>query len=176
MLQQPETGASMSKLFPVARIALLAIAITATASGCGWFHKGSKLYSGAVDARPLEVPPPLDTSATTASTTASSATSSATQQAAAQTSSLGFSVPGSRDDVYAKLGNALGGVPGAVIANRAPLLGAYDVNYAGSNFLVRVSAGEGGTSYVAAVDPRGLPATGDAAKRLVAALKAALAP
>jgi hypothetical protein len=103
-------------------------------------------------------------------------TSSGAQQSAAQASSLGFTVAGSRDDVYVKLGTALGGVTGAVIANRAPLLGAYDVNYAGSNFLVRVSAGEGGNSYVAAVDPRGLPATGDAARRLVAALKATLAP
>jgi hypothetical protein len=166
----------MSKLSPVVRVAALAVAITATASGCGWFHKGSKLYAGPVESRPLEVPPPLDTSASTTSVTASSVTAAGTQQAAARSSSLGFTVPGARDDVFAKLGTALGGVPGAVIANRAPLLGAYDVNYAGSNFLVRVSAGEGGNSYVAAVDPRGLPATGDAARRLVAALKAQLAP
>jgi hypothetical protein len=175
MLPQPEAGVSMSKLSPVARVAFLAVAVAATTSGCGWFHKGSKLYAGSEDTRPLEVPPPLDTSAG-ASSTSASATSSGTQQSAAQASSLGFTVPGARDDVYAKLGTALGGVPGAVIANRAPLLGAYDVNYAGSNFLVRVSAGEGGNSYVAAVDPRGLPATGDAARRLVAALKAAIAP
>jgi hypothetical protein len=108
--------------------------------------------------------------------TASSVTAAGTQQAAAQSSSLGFTVPGARDVVFARLGTALGGVPGAVVAILAPLLGAYDVNYAGSNFLVRVSAGEGDTSYVAAVDPRGLPATGDAARRLVAALKAQLAP
>ncbi|WP_133479071.1 hypothetical protein [Cognatilysobacter segetis] len=165
----------MSKLSPV-RVALLAVAVAATATGCGWFHKGSKLYSGPVESRPLEVPPPLDTSATTASATASSMTSSGAQQAAAQSSSLGFTVAGSREDAYAKLGTALGSVPGAVIANRAPLLGAYDVNYGGSNFLVRVSAGAGGNSYVAAIDPRGLPATGDAARRLVAALKASLAP
>jgi len=164
----------MSKLSPVVRVALLAVVVSATASGCGWFHKGSKLYSGPVESRPLEVPPPLDTSAGASATTASSVTSSGAQQAAAQASSLGFSVVGTRDDVFAKLGSALEGVPGAVVANRAPLLGAYDVNYAGANFLVRVSAGEGGSSYVAAVDPRGLPATGDAAKRLVAALKAAL--
>ena len=165
----------MSKLSPVVRVALLAVAVTAT-SGCGWFHKGSKLYSGPVESRPLEVPPPLDTSASSATATASGVTSSGAQQAAAQASSLGFTVAGERDDVYAKLGTALAAVPGAVVANRAPLLGAYDVNYAGSNFLVRVSAGEGGKSYVAAVDPRGLPATGDAARRLVAALKATLAP
>ena len=166
----------MSKLSPALRVALVGVAVAATASGCGWFHKGSKLYSGPAESRPLEVPPPLDTSATGTASGAGSVTSSGTQQAAAQASSLGFTVAGSREDVYAKLGTALAGVQGAVIANRAPLLGAYDVNYAGSNFLVRVSAGTGGNSYVAAVDPRGLPATGDAARRLVAALKAALAP
>jgi hypothetical protein len=52
------------------------------------------------------------------------------------------------------------------------LLGSYDVNYEGSNFLVRVVAVEAG-SYVSAVDPRGLPATGSAPK-LMAALKAKL--
>lgn len=166
----------MSKLSSVARVVLLGVAITATASGCGRFHRSSKLYSGPVESRPLEVPPPLDTSTPSTSASGSSATASGAQQSAAQASSLGFAVPGSRDDVYARLGTALGGISGAVIANRAPLLGAYDVNYAGANFLVRVSTGTGGNSYVAAVDPRGLPATGDSARRLVAALKAAMAP
>lgn len=165
----------MSQSFPVVRASLLAAAILATASGCSWFHKGSKLYAGPAESRPLEVPPELDTSASTRANTASGVTASGTQQAATQASALGFNAAGSRDEVFAKVGEALAGVPGAVIANRAPLLGAYDVNYAGSNFLVRVSAAAGG-SYVSAVDPRGLPATGDAAKRLVAALKAAIAP
>ncbi|TZF90574.1 hypothetical protein [Cognatilysobacter lacus] len=166
----------MSQLSNVVRATLLTVAITATSSGCGWFHKGSKLYAGPVESRALEVPPDLDTSTASGATSASSVTSSAAQQSASQSSSLGFTVAGSRDEVFAKLGTALAAVPGASIANRAPLIGAYDVNYAGSNFLVRVAAGTGGNSYVAAVDPRGLPATGDAAKRLVAALKAALAP
>lgn len=159
----------------IVRATLLAAAVAASATGCGWFHKGSKLYAGPAESRPLEVPPELDTSATAGGVTASSMTASSTQQAAAQASSLGFTVAGERDAVFAKLGDALAAVPGVSIANRAPLIGAYDVNYAGSNFLVRVSAGQGGT-YVAAVDPRGLPATGDAARRLVAALKSALAP
>ena len=53
------------------------------------------------------------------------------------------------------------------------MLGTYDVSYAGSNFLVRVTKVESGV-YVSAVDPRGMPATNDAATKLVAALKAAL--
>ena len=165
----------MSKPSSTVRATLLAVAVAASATGCGWFHHGSKLYAGSVESRPLEVPPELDATAANPATTASSVTASGTQQAAAQASSLGFTVPGERDAVFAKLGDALAAVPGVKITNRAPLIGAYDVDYANSNFLVRVSAGQGGT-YVAAVDPRGLPATGDAAKRLVDALKAALAP
>ena len=164
----------MSKPSSLVRATLLAAVVAASATGCGWFHKGSKLYAGPAESRALEVPPELDTTPT-AGVTASSVTASGTQQAASQASALGFTVAGERDAVYARLGDALAAVPGAVIANRAPLLGAYDVNYAGSNFLVRVSAGQGGV-YVSAVDPRGLPATGDAARRLVAALKASLAP
>jgi hypothetical protein len=53
------------------------------------------------------------------------------------------------------------------------VLGAYDVSYGGSNFLVRVSAAGDG-AYVSAVDPRGVPATGEAAAKLVGLLKAAL--
>ncbi|HEY4583500.1 MAG TPA: hypothetical protein VIG88_11670 [Lysobacter sp.] len=163
----------MSKSSAVLRTSLLALVVVAV-SGCGWFHRGSRLYAGPAESRPLEVPPELDVASATVNT-ASGATASTTRQAATQASALGFTVAGTRDEVFAKVGDALARVPGVVIANRAPLIGAYDVNYGGSNFLVRVSAGEGG-SYVAAVDPRGLPATGDAAKRLVGALKASLAP
>ncbi|AXK71964.1 hypothetical protein DWG18_06480 [Lysobacter sp. TY2-98] len=164
----------MSKLSPLARTSLLAVVIVATASGCSWFHRGgNKLYAGPAESRPLEVPPDLDASATTPNAT--SATASGTQQAAAQSSALGFTVQGGKDDVYARVGTALGGITGLTIANRAPLIGAYDVDYSGSNFLVRVAAGENGTTYVSAVDPRGLPATGEAARRLIDALKTALA-
>ena len=55
----------------------------------------------------------------------------------------------------------------------AQLLGAYDVAYEGSNFLVRVTAVEAGV-YVSAVDPRGLPAAGAAPGKVIAALKAKL--
>lgn len=165
----------MSKLSATAR-AVLVVAIVASVTGCGWFHRSSKLYAGPPESRPLEVPPELDASALSSGNTASSTTASAAQQVATQASSLGFTAQGTRDDVFAKVGTALAAVPGVTIANRAPLIGAYDVSYAGSNFLVRVSAGEGGSVYVAAVDPRGLPATGDAARRLVAALKTAVAP
>ena len=88
-------------------------------------------------------------------------------------STTSFHVAGSRDDVFNKLGVALGEVEGLTIASRAQLLGTYDVTYEGSNFLVRVGAVETGT-YVSAVDPRGIASTGPAPAKLIAALKAKL--
>ena len=85
----------------------------------------------------------------------------------------GFTVAGSRDDAFNRVGEALAGIEGATIASRAQLLGTYDVSYEGASFLVRVSAVDAG-AYVSAVDPRGLPATSPAAVKLLAALKAKL--
>ena len=94
---------------------------------------------------------------------------SATATAQAQ----GFTTSGTRDEVYARVGELLGGIEGVEIASRAELLGAYDVNYEGANFLVRVSDVQAG-AYVSAVDPRGMPATGDAPAKLIAALQGAI--
>lgn len=146
-------------------------------SGCSWLRKGNKLYAQSPENRPLEVPPELERTPADApaagSASASGQAAAGPARAGAEASSVGFSVPGTRDAVYERVGTALAAVPGVTIASRAQLLGAYDVNYEGSNFLVRVSAVEAG-AYVSAVDPRGLPATGDAPRKLVAALQAAL--
>ena len=77
--------------------------------------------------------------------------------------------------MYGKVGTALEGLQGVTIASRAQLLGSYDVAFEGSNFLVRVVAVEAG-AYISAVDPRGQPATAEAPVKLIAALKAQLAP
>ena len=76
--------------------------------------------------------------------------------------------------MFNKVGTALASTDGLTIASKAQLLGTYDVSYQGENFLVRVTKVEAGV-YVSAVDPRGMPATSDAALKLVAALKAAIA-
>lgn len=154
-------------------LAALVIATVAT-SGCSWFRRGNDLYAGPVENRPLEVPPPLDSATTAASASGTSATaSSAARAGTAAQASMGFTLAGSRDEVYARVGEVLGGVQGLTITSRAQLLGAYDVSYEGANFLVRVTAAGSGVS-VAAVDPRGLPASGDAPRRVVDALRAAL--
>ena len=163
-----------STLPRAALIGLLVAGVAAT-SGCGWFRKGDKLYGPSADQRPLEVPPELDIAAVNAAeggTLASQWQGAATPQAAAAMA-VGFNGPGERDAVFAQVGKALAATPGVTVATQAQLLGVFDVAYEGSNFLVRVSAVEGG-SYVSAVDPRGVPAGGDAPRKLIDALKAAI--
>ena len=94
--------------------------------------------------------------------------------AAASPQPNGFAVSGDRDQVFARVGEVLAATEGLTVVNRAQLLGTYDVDYADAKFLVRVTKTDTG-AYVAAVDPRGLPASGDPPQRLIAALKAALA-
>jgi uncharacterized lipoprotein len=184
---------SMSRA-AVAGLLLIGLAVT---SGCGWFRKSNELYAQSPESRPLEVPPDLDMPRTeggmavppggassqaaaptpapeAADATGGSAAGGATAAASpAAGTGVGFTTAGSRDEVYARVDGALAGIAGLEVANRAALLGVFDVSYQGSNFLVRVSATEAG-AYVSAVDPRGLPATGEAPTQLIAALKTAL--
>lgn len=158
-----------------ARTAALVFAVATLASGCSWFHKDSKLYTQNAEARPLEVPPDLDRPSVDAAmklpATASAVAPSAPVQSGA--SPIGFTVPGARDAIFAKVGDALAATEGVTIASRAQILGTYDVSYGGENFLVRVTAVDAGV-YVSAVDPRGLPASGEAPQKLITALKAVL--
>ncbi|MCL7713940.1 hypothetical protein [Stenotrophomonas mori] len=156
-------------------LALLAIAVTATATGC--FKRGARGdYALAPEMRPLEVPPDLNLPNTAGASQVPALASAArpAQAGAGQSAQGGFTVQGSRDDVFGQVGEALAGIDGVTIASRAQLLGSYDVAYEGSDFLVRVVAVEAG-AYVSAVDPRGMPATDAAPVKLLAALKAALA-
>lgn len=158
-----------SFLRPLA-LAALAIAVLGV-TGCKWFRKGNPDYAMSAETRPLEVPPDLNLPDTAGGMKLPPTGAPTTPQGVA-TSATGFNVAGPRDEVFAKVGEALAGVDGLTIASRAQLLGSYDVAYEGSNFLVRVVAVEAG-AYVSAVDPRGLPAAGSAPK-LIAALKAKL--
>ncbi len=162
-------------------IRLLAVALVATAvvgaSGCKWFRKGNDLYAGSPETRPLEVPPDLDrpdTSGAMQLPETGSVTRSAMPAAGAPQPN-GFAVAGDLDTVFARVGEVLAVTEGLTVVNRAQLLGTYDVDYGDAKFLVRVTRTDSG-AYVAAVDPRGLPAAGDPPQRLIAALKAALAP
>jgi uncharacterized lipoprotein len=163
-------------------LAIAAVVIVAVGtSGCSWFNKKDALYEQSAEARPLEVPPDLDRpntegamqvpQAATRSVTRSAVASPA--QGAGQANASGFTVAGERDDMFNKVGTALAAIDGVTIASKAQLLGTYDVSYQGANFLVRVTKVEAGV-YVSAVDPRGMPATNDAAIQLIAALKVAI--
>jgi uncharacterized lipoprotein len=159
------------------RTAVGAALVVGLLAGCSWFGKEDKLYKDDVAARPLEVPPDLDRPATDAAMkmppVASQAAAMSSTPVGAGTTPLGFTVPGERDAIFNKLGDALAAVQGVNVASRAQLLGTYDVDYEGAKFLVRVTKTDAGV-YVSAVDPRGLPATGEAPVKLMAQLKTAL--
>ena len=152
--------------------AVVLAGVVVMAAGC--FGKGAKGdFALPADQRPLEIPPAMVEAA--AAPVGGSVTAPAAVVApAAGVAANGFTVPGERDALYARVGQVLEGLDGLQIASRAQLLGSYDVAYQGENFLVRLVAVEAGV-YVSAVDPRGLPASGPGAKALVSALQAALA-
>ncbi|MGI8559846.1 MAG: hypothetical protein ACR2J7_00080 [Luteimonas sp.] len=158
-------------------IATLVVAV-AGASGCRWFRKGDALYAQSPENRPLEVPPDLDRPNTEGAMKMPPAGGSVSRSSIGSpgvpaASNTGFSVSGERDAVFDRVGTALAGMDGVNVVSRAQILGTFDIDYQGSKFLVRVAkVGEG--TYVSAVDPRGLPASGAAPVQLMAALKAAL--
>lgn len=171
----------MSKSSRLARASVavsLAFTVVALLGGCSWLGKGAKGdYALSPEARPLEVPPDLnlpDTSGAMALPPAAGAVPPAAAAAAPAASATAFTVPGTREEVFGQVGAALEGVDGLVVASRSELLGTYDVTYQGANFLVRVVAVDNG-AYVAAVDPRGVAAAGEAPKQVIAAVQAALA-
>ena len=167
------------------RVTRTAAALTASLlvvglSGCHWFGKKDELYTQSTESRPLEVPPDLDRPAADnamalpASGTSVSA-SGPSNAGSTRAAPLGFNASGDRDAVFARVGDVLAATSGVTIASKAQILGTYDVAYMGSNFLVRVTkVGDG--VYISAVDPRGLPPTGEAPAKLIAALKVVMAP
>ncbi|MFZ5639044.1 MAG: hypothetical protein ACOY82_20950 [Pseudomonadota bacterium] len=161
-----------------AATAALLVALSAAvlgASGCSWFRK-KDYYAVEESQRPLEFPPSFDAGEaerSLATTASGSVTRSSLSAPTPAGRTLGFSVSGDRASVFARVGEALAATPDVAIASRAQVLGAYDVDYQGQKFLIRITEAEG-RSTVSAVDPRGLPADNDGAARLIASLKAAL--
>ena len=165
-------------LFRLLAVGLVAFAVVGT-SGCKWFRKGNELYAASPENRPLEVPPDLDRPDTSGamalpeSGAGAGSVTRSTMPEAGNAAPNGFAVPGERDQVYARVGEVLAATDGLTVVNRAQLLGTYDVDYGGQKFLVRVTKTDTG-AYVTAVDPRGLPASGEAPQQLIAALRTAL--
>ena len=170
----------MHRMFRASTAApLVAVLLATSLSGCHWFKKKNELYTQSAEARPLEVPPDLDRPAADKAmmlpATGGSVTASGTDARPGAAAPVGFNAAGERDAVFAKVGEVLAATSGVQIASKAEILGTYDVDYMDSKFLVRVTkAGEG--TYVSAVDPRGLPPSGEAAGKLIGLLKAAITP
>lgn len=160
-------------------VAVLAVAALVTGvSGCRMFGKKSELYTQSSETRPLEVPPDLDRPSLDRAMALPETSVSASGMNKAGGSSaapIGFNATGERDAVFARVGDVLAATDGVKIASKAQILGTYDVSYMGSDFLVRITK-VGNGAYISAVDPRGLPPTGEAPTKLIAALKAAIAP
>ena len=159
-------------------LALAMAALVLGASGCRMFGKKSELYTQSAESRPLEVPPDLDRPSADRAMSLP-ATGGSVSASGMDTSGvaapIGFNATGDRDAIFAKVGEVLAAPTGVTVVNRAQILGTYDVDYMGAKFLVRVTrVGDG--AYVSAVDPRGLPPTGEAPVKLIGALKAAIAP
>lgn len=167
-----------SHVLRTAALSALAVAVLA-ASGCGWLRKDHALYAEAPENRPLEVPPDLDRPGEAGAMTVPDQPASVTRSgmeappAARDDSATGFAVAAEREAVFQQVGQMLAATEGLTVVSSAELLGTYDVNYEGSNFMVRI-AGSGDSTSVSAVDPRGQPAQGEAAQKLIAALRAQL--
>jgi hypothetical protein len=162
-------------LSDAAKLVLL-VAIVATmlgASGCRLF-RSKDYYAMETDKRPLEFPPafdPAEAERSLATTASGSVTRSSLAGTEPGARALGFSVAGDRATTFARVGELLAATPGLTIASRAQLLGAYDVDYEGQKFLIRINESTEGSN-VSAVDPRGVPADNAAASKLITALRA----
>jgi uncharacterized lipoprotein len=171
---RPNHRNALSRAATIAIMIAMSVAVLG-ASGCRWFHK-KDVYAMSADERPLEFPPAFDATEaerSLATTASGSVTRSSLPGAQPTTPARGFTVPGDRATVFARVGELLAATPGLTIASRAQLLGAFDVDYEGQKFLIRINEGSSGSS-VSAVDPRGQPADNAAANKVIAALRAAL--
>ncbi len=165
---------AFSRAAMVAILVALSVAALGT-SGCSLFRK-KDYYSLDTDKRPLEFPPAFDTAEaerSQATTASGSVSRSSLPSGDPSARALAFGVAGDRAATFSRVGEALAATPGLTIASRAQLLGAFDVDYEGQKFLVRITEADG-RSTVSAVDPRGLPADNDSAAKLIAAMKTAL--
>jgi uncharacterized lipoprotein len=165
------------------RVATMFVTATLVAgvSGCSMFGLGKKsdLYTQSGESRPLEVPPDLDRPsaerAMALPDTSSVSASGMNNAGGSSAAPVGFNATGDRDAVFARVGEVLAATDGVTIASKAQILGTYDVDYMDAKFLVRVTK-VGNGAYISAVDPRGLPPTGNAPVKLIGALKSAIAP
>lgn len=165
-------------------LAVAAMAALVATSGCSMFRSKSG-YESSPESRPLEVPPDLTLprsdsamaipqvrggSATTGTALPGTAVPGTVPAAAAGN---GFAISDSVDSAWQRVGVSLGRIDGVDILNRAQVIGAYEVRFGGSDFLIRVQA-EGSGSRVSATAADGRALTSGPAAELLGILRGRL--
>lgn len=153
-------------------LAVAALAALVSTSGCSMFRSKSG-YESSPESRPLEVPPDLtlprsDSAMAIPQVRGGGAATTATVPGPvpAAAAGTGFTISDSIDSAWQRVGVSLGRIDGVDILNRAQVIGAYEVRFGGSDFLIRVQAeGSGSRVSAAAADGRALT-SGPAAELL----------
>lgn len=170
-------------LRPVTPRALVAIALAAvllSSAGCGWF-RGKERYLDATENRPLELPPGLDRPVvdpamavpTVSAVAPAAGTAPTSVPSAAPAAAASLMLDDTAENAFRRVGLALGRIDGVTVGGNSPLLGTYEVQYRGQDFLVRVQA-SGEQANVAALSPDGATLTSGAAVELIGLLRARL--
>lgn len=165
-------------LRPVTPRALVAIALAAvllSSAGCGWF-RGKERYLDATESRPLELPPGLDRPAVDpamAVPTVSDVAPPSASPSAAPAAAASLVLDDTAENAFRRVGVALGRIDGVTVGGNSPLLGTYEVQYRGQDFLVRVQA-SGQQANVAALSPDGATLSSGPAVELIGLLRARL--
>lgn len=156
----------------LARSALL-VSLLLALGGCSWL-RGNSEYEKSPESRSLEVPPELDTPRVDPSMSIPSPSSAApVAPAATSSATAAFTIADSADGAWRRLGLALERTEGVTVTQKAQALSAYNVSYAGQEFLVRVVA-VGSQSRVEAVDASGALLSSGPAAELLGLLRARL--
>ena len=157
---------SLSARPSAVKVTVIATAVAAVllSGGCSWFNKRGNGY--AQNPRPLEVPPDLAAAKTPA-------VAGSVLASEANNTSAAFQVPGTRDEVFARVDTALSKIPGVKFESKAQSLGLFDLTLSGVNVLIRITE-QNGQSLISAVDSRGQSSNSEAVSNLLRQIRANL--
>lgn len=165
------TSSTRSRLL----LAGLACSLLAT-SGCAWFSRDDAAYQRAQASNPLELPPELDMPRADPAMSipgtpgAATGTTASASLAGAPAAGASFTVPGTPQEVWSRIGAELDAIQDLTVLNRAQLLGTYEVNYQDQNFLLRTQA-QGDGVLVSALGADGRALGEGAARALIDQLR-----
>ena len=180
-----------SQTLPGRLLGLLLILMIALTAGCGWFGGNKRkvaAYELAPEARPLELPPDLDMPMAnpemvipvvppgpvgTGPAPPIRGVGTPAAAAAAGVTIAGvtdFTLEDSKANAFRRIGLALGRVEGVHTASSSELLGTFEVQYLGQDFLIRIEEAEVGVR-VDAVTTDGREISTGPASQLLAQLK-----